>query len=95
MYRNETETSSFVRHEPCPSCSSKDNLARYTDHAYCFGCGYQEQDGKVAKTSKPKEDSKFIEFEYRPLNRRKLKEDTCRKWSYGLGTYKGEDSTGS
>lgn len=32
--------SSFIEHEPCPKCHSKDNLARYSDgHAWCFGCG--------------------------------------------------------
>ena len=39
-------TSSFVKHEPCPKCGSKDNLARYSDgHATCFsgGCGYYEK----------------------------------------------------
>ena len=37
------EDSTFVRHEPCPSCGSKDNLARYSDgHGYCFGCHYRE-----------------------------------------------------
>ncbi len=39
-------TSSFVRHEPCPKCGSRDNLARYDDgHATCFsgGCGYYEK----------------------------------------------------
>ena len=31
----------FVRHEPCPSCGSKDNLAVYEDGGkYCFGCKY-------------------------------------------------------
>ena len=35
--------SNFVRHEPCPNCNSRDNLARYSDgHAYCFGCEYRE-----------------------------------------------------
>lgn len=35
--------SDFVGHESCPSCGSKDNLARYSDgHAWCFGCGYHE-----------------------------------------------------
>lgn len=28
----------FVEHAPCPSCGSRDNLAIYTDHEYCFGC---------------------------------------------------------
>lgn len=40
----------FIQHEPCPICSSKDNLARYSDNgAYCFGCGYYEigQKGQV------------------------------------------------
>lgn len=37
----------FLRHEPCPKCGSKDNLARYEDNsAYCFGCGYVENPNK-------------------------------------------------
>lgn len=37
----------FLRHEPCPSCGSRDNLGRYSDgSAYCFGCGYQERGEK-------------------------------------------------
>jgi twinkle protein len=35
--------STFVKHEPCPECGSKNNLARYSDgHGYCFGCEYWE-----------------------------------------------------
>lgn len=31
----------FLRHEPCPKCGSRDNLARYSDgSAWCFGCSY-------------------------------------------------------
>lgn len=34
----------FIGHEPCPSCGSKDNLARYSDgHGYCFGCEHYEK----------------------------------------------------
>lgn len=34
---------SFLHHEPCPSCNSRDNLGRYADgSAYCFGCHYYE-----------------------------------------------------
>lgn len=33
--------SKFVKHEPCPRCGSRDNLARYSDgSAFCFGCRY-------------------------------------------------------
>lgn len=36
--------SKFVKHESCPSCGSRDNLARYSDgSAYCFGCRYTER----------------------------------------------------
>ena len=39
-----SEEDPFVRHEACPSCGSKDNLARYeSGSAFCFGCDYQEQ----------------------------------------------------
>jgi len=35
---------SFVGHEKCPSCGSKDNLGRYSDGgAFCFGCKYTER----------------------------------------------------
>lgn len=34
----------FVRHEYCPKCGSRDNLARYDDgSAFCFGCRYSER----------------------------------------------------
>ncbi len=32
--------SKFLQHTSCPECGSKDNLGVYTDHEYCFGCGY-------------------------------------------------------
>jgi len=43
----------FVKHEGCPSCGSKDNLARYDDNsAYCFGCKYTENNTKyIPKTN--------------------------------------------
>lgn len=36
--------SSFIRHEKCPECGSKDNLAIYDDNEHCFteGCGYHK-----------------------------------------------------
>lgn len=82
--------STFLKHAPCPSCGSKDNLGVYDDHSFCFGCGYFE--GTPTEGDKPtdKQRSGLISLEYRPLNKRKLKEDTCRKWGYGVGNYKGQ-----
>lgn len=35
---------SFVKHEACPRCGSRDNLGRYSDgSAFCFGCRYYEK----------------------------------------------------
>ena len=37
-------TGAFVRHEACPSCGSRNNLARYSDgNGFCFGCRYFEK----------------------------------------------------
>ena len=35
--------SAFIKHLPCKSCGSKDNLGEYTDHFWCFGCGFYEE----------------------------------------------------
>ena len=46
-----TAESTFLRHEPCPSCNSGDNLARYSDgHAVCFtaGCNHYERGNGTA-----------------------------------------------
>ena len=90
---NETE-STFVAHEACPSCGSKDNLARYSDgHAYCFGCQYREKgegevkgvDNKVYESNEPIDDLECV-----PIKSRSLTLETCKKYSYKIGTFKGE-----
>lgn len=45
--------STFVRHEPCPRCGSKDNLGRYSNGGgYCFGCGYMERSREIGLAAK-------------------------------------------
>jgi DNA primase len=39
---------SFLQHISCPKCGSKDNLGEYTDHYYCFGCGYRKTKNDLA-----------------------------------------------
>lgn len=31
----------FQGHEPCPQCGSRDNLGKWSDGKFCFGCGYR------------------------------------------------------
>lgn len=32
----------FIQHTNCPKCGSRDNLAEYDDHFWCFGCKYHK-----------------------------------------------------
>lgn len=89
---NESE-SSFIRHEPCPSCGSKDNLGRYTDgHAHCFGCGYYEHgdaDTSIARKPVNPNLTEYYEATVDPLTARGITEETCSKFGVRVGTYKG------
>ena len=77
----------FVKHEPCPSCNSKDNLARYDDDsAYCFGCEYYEGDKEFFEQHLGKEKSlNTIIGETKHLAKRKISLETCRKYNYRVG----------
>jgi twinkle protein len=85
---------SFVQHESCPECGSKDNLARYSDgNGYCFGCNHFER-GEDSTTTVSTETRRspmkdMVEFDIAPLAKRAIKEATCKKWHYGVGTYRG------
>lgn len=53
----------FVKHEPCPKCGSKDNLARYSDGSgYCFGCGYTEFTTKYVPQNDDEEAPKVVKL---------------------------------
>jgi len=93
--------SNFVRHEPCPACGSRNNLARYDDgHAHCFGCDYYEKaesnsEGAPLQTLSLKKSQKqegvlSFQGEVTDLPARGLREDTCRVWSYRFGDVSGK-----
>jgi twinkle protein len=86
--------STFVQHEPCPKCGSSDALARYSDnHAVCFSCKhYIHGDDTPAKTITRKYmTTDLIQGgEAVAIESRKLSEETCQKWGYLVGTFKGQ-----
>lgn len=96
MNKNDS-SSEFLRHEQCPGCGSKDNLARYTDgHAYCFGCSYYEpSDVEGNKFTRKKEITisddftSYREAECEPLGVRGIDEETCRKFGVRVGNHQG------
>lgn len=92
MRRDEPQDdSSLIRHEPCPECGSRDNLARYSDgHGYCFGCGHWEpgdntQQRRRHSVSEDAKDLNFERGEIRALEKRGLTKETCEKWNYTVG----------
>jgi len=90
MHQTDSE---FIGHEPCPSCGSKDNLARYSDgHGFCFGCEYYEPGDceGVETVRNSSSDSPFVGGDYAPLGKRKVSEDTCRKWGYRVAKHNGK-----
>jgi len=76
--------SHFVKHEPCPSCGSKNNLARYSDgHAVCFtgGCDHYERATGEVIESKPKA-NRTLEMNgvVASIPDRRISEATCKKF---------------
>ena len=76
--------SHFVRHEPCPSCGSKNNLARYSDgHAVCFtgGCSHYERATGEVIERKPKTNRKLeMTGVVASIPDRRISEATCKKF---------------
>lgn len=78
----------FLRHEPCPKCGSKDNLARYDDgSAHCFGCQYNER-GNGSDPIEEAREARGVDFLWnhvQPIPQRGLHVETLVKWGYGIG----------
>lgn len=93
MHTKEQE-SEFLRHIPCESCGSTDANSLYSDgHQYCFSCqAYVHGDGEASHTSTTKKARMegLITGEYKPLLKRKITEETARKFGYQVGEYKGK-----
>lgn len=91
----ETE-SEFLYHQACEDCDSGDACAVYDDgHTHCFSCG-STRTGSAGSdgtgSSKPPRSSKItglVDGEFKSLNKRKITEETCKKWGYQVGTFKG------
>ena len=86
------EKGNFLYHEPCPKCGSKDNLARYDDgHGYCFGCRYYEKgEGEPAEPEPKQVNRALINYTPSELIKRRISEETCRKFAYGNATFDGK-----
>lgn len=84
--RADTEDSRFLKHGPCEDCGSSDARAYYTDHEFCFSCSVHKQTQNKTQPAQMTQPSthNFLSVEYGDIPKRKLREDTCRKYGYGI-----------
>ena len=87
---NESE---FIRHLECENCGSTDANSMYTDgHQFCFACDNlvpSNDDELPRKPAGQKEDVDFLEGEFKGIPRRKITEETCRKFGYHVAKRRG------
>jgi twinkle protein len=80
------QESEFLKHEPCPSCGSRNNLARYSDgHGHCFGCGHYEHGEGQTPTKRATMSKELLQGEISALPKRHITEETCAHWNYRVG----------
>lgn len=77
----------------CDDCGSSDANAVYSDgHSHCFSCGGHHN--SVSNAPRGEDDASDVEDlihgEYRDLAKRGLREETCRKFGYKVGTKHGK-----
>ena len=88
----EQSNEKFLRHAPCNNCGSRDNLAIYENHTYCFGCRiYIKTDGQTLdpKTITKEKEHKMITGNIEALPKRKITSETCKVFNYETGIYNG------
>ena len=84
---------SFIRHEPCPKCGSRDSLARYdSGSASCFAidCKHYEfpSDSPLKQTARKLHKMAgdlILDGEVEAIPSRGISEETCAKWGYKIG----------
>jgi twinkle protein len=79
--------STFVCHVPCEKCGSSDAGALYTDgHVFCHKCEayYHQQGEPPERNERPRVADLIEDFVVKAIDSRRLSEDTCRKFNYGV-----------
>lgn len=86
-------------HLPCP-CGSSSDAYSINDEGWgkCFSCGKNFKEGeegeppsnRVAETQVAKDKSLVPFGEFRSIPKRKLTEETCKKFGYFIGEFKGQ-----
>ena len=78
-----SDQNEFVRHEACPSCSSSDAFAIYSDGGgYCFSCGHSTR-GTGEPTGASQKPSASVQYsgDFAAIKSRKITEETCKAFN--------------
>ncbi len=88
------DDSTFLRHIPCENCGSSDANSLYSDgHQFCFACNtHVKGDGTCATPNATTQtrNSSLLSGSYQDLVKRGIREETCRKFGYQIGEWKGQ-----
>lgn len=88
---NRVDDAVFIRHTECPHCGSSDANSLYSDgHSFCFSCNTYTKGEDVQPQKINWNMEELVPSEPQALTKRKINYDTCAKWNYGVGTYKGK-----
>lgn len=93
--KTDHKESKFLYHEPCPNCGSTDACGVFDDgHRYCYSCCtyFKPGDGEQVSAERKKVSKECIplgDLSITNLNARKINQDTCSKFKYMTGEYKG------
>lgn len=86
------DESQYLFKGACPECGSSDANAVYSDgHTYCFSCAaYGKPEGAAEPPRKARSNDLLPLGEFAALGRRKITEETCRKFGYSVGRDKND-----
>ena len=84
--------SEFIRHSPCPSCTSSDGFAIYSNGGgHCFSCGHhQHGDSEIETTNSYTSTSFIYEGDFVSLPKRNLREASLKKFNTRVAEVNGE-----
>lgn len=88
-----TDTVELIKaHLPCEACGSRDALAEYADHTFCFSCSdHKWKDGVVDNVVKIKQNKPLLTGgQYSALTKRHIPEEITRKFGYTVNTHHGK-----
>ena len=91
----EQEEGEFLYHEPCTACGSSDARAVYDSGTFhCFSCkDTGRTDGEPIGGNRGGQTymkGETVAGEYNALGKRGISLDTCKKFQYQTGKYKGK-----